>query len=130
ALAKMLIPFKLGGGGVIGSGRQYWSWISLDDAVGAIHHALMNESLHGPVNAVAPNSVTNFEFTKTLGRVLSRPTVARVPALAVRMALGDMADELLLSSSRVRPRRLLESGYEYRHAVLEDALRHMLGRME
>ena len=128
ALAKMLTPFKMGGGGVIGSGRQYWSWISLDDAAGAIYHALMTDSIHGPVNAVAPDSVTNREFTKTLGRVLSRPSITRVPAFAARIALGEMADELLLSSTRVRPKRLLDSGYEFRHDSLEDALRHMLGR--
>ena len=128
ALAKMLIPFKLGGGGPIGSGRQYWSWISADDAVGAIHHALMTDSLHGPVNAVAPSPVTNIEFTKTLGRVLSRPSIVRVPALAARIALGEMADELLLSSTRVHPSRLANSGYAFRHDSLEDALRHVLGR--
>ena len=128
ALAKMLTPFKLGGGGVIGSGRQYWSWISLDDAAGAIYHALMTDSVHGPVNTVAPDSVTNVEFTKTLGRVLSRPSITRVPALTARIALGEMADELLLASARVRPKRLLDSGYEFRHDFLEDALRHVLGR--
>ena len=128
ALAKMLTPFKMGGGGVVGSGRQYWSWISLDDAAGAIYHALMTDSIHGPVNAVAPDSVTNREFTKTLGRVLSRPSITPVPAFAARLALGEMADELLLSSTRVRPKRLLNSGYAFRHDSLEDALRHMLGR--
>ena len=124
----MLTPFKLGGGGVIGSGRQHWSWISLDDAAGAIHHSLLTDSVCGPVNVVAPDPVTNAAFTKTLGRVLSRPSIARVPTLAARIAFGEMADELLLASTRVRPTRLLDSAYEFRHDSLEDALRHVLGR--
>jgi uncharacterized protein (TIGR01777 family) len=128
ALARMLTPFRMGAGGAIGSGRQYWSWISLDDAVGAIHHVLMTDAIHGPVNAVAPASVTNVAFTKTLGRVLSRPSIMRVPASVARIGLGEMADELLLASTRVRPRRLLNSAYEFRHDAVEDALRHMLGR--
>ena len=128
ALAKMLTPFKMGAGGPIGNGRQYWSWISVDDAVGAIHHALMTNSLHGPMNVVSPDSVTNMEFTKTLGRVLSRPSVARVPAFAARLALGEMAEELLLASTRVQPKRLVDSEYRFRHDSLEDAFRHLLGR--
>jgi len=128
ALAKMLTPFKMGVGGAIGSGRQYWSWISIDDAASAIYHVLMTDSTHGPVNAVAPDSVTNVAFAKTLGRVLSRPSIARVPTLAARIAFGEMADELLLASTRVRPTRLLDSAYEFRHDSLEDALRHVLGR--
>ena len=128
ALAKILTPFKMGGGGVIGSGRQHWSWISLDDAAGAIHHALLTDSVCGPVNVVAPDPVTNATFTKTLGRVLSRPSIARVPGWAARIAFGEMADELLLASTRVRPTRLLDSAYEFRHDSLEDALRHVLGR--
>jgi uncharacterized protein (TIGR01777 family) len=128
ALAKMLTPFKLGGGGIVGNGRQYWSWISMDDVVQAILHVIMTDSLSGPVNAVAANAVTNREFTKTLGRVLSRPTLVPMPAAAARLALGEMANELLLASTRVEPKRLLESGYEFRHAELEPALRHLLGR--
>ena len=93
ALTKMLTPFKLGVGGIIGSGKQFWSWISIDDGAGAIHHALMTDSLRGPVNTVAPNPVTNREFTKTLGRVLRRPTVIPMPAIAARLALGEMAQE-------------------------------------
>jgi uncharacterized protein len=123
----MLTPFRIGIGGRIGSGRQWMSWISIDDAVGAIGHALATASLTGPVNAVAPRPVTNAEFTKTLGRVLSRPTVAPMPAFAARLAFGEMADELLLSGQRVVPRRLLESGYRFRHEDLETALRHVLG---
>ncbi len=128
ALAKMLTPFKLGVGGVIGNGRQYMSWIGIDDVIGAIHHALTCDALNGPVNVVAPNPVTNHEFTKTLGRVLRRPTVLPMPAFAARVALGEMADELLLASIRVVPRRLEETGYKFRDAQLEQALRHALGR--
>ena len=128
ALSKMLLPFKLGGGGPIGSGKQYWSWISIDDAAGAVHHALMTGHLRGPVNAVAPHPATNKEFTKTLGRVLRRPTIMPMPAFAARLALGEMADELLLASLRVEPKKLLETGYEFRQPTLEAALRHLLGR--
>lgn len=128
ALAKMLTPFRLGAGGVVGSGRQYWSWITLDDATGAILHALMHDELSGPTNAVSPNPVTNREFTRLLGRVLRRPTVFPMPAFAARLALGEMADELLLASARVVPKKLLDSGYSFRHPQLEPALRHLLGR--
>lgn len=127
ALAKMLLPFKLGAGGRVGCGKQYWSWISIDDAAGAIHHAIMTDDLVGPVNAVAPNPVTNHEFTKTLGRVLRRPTFIPMPAFAARLALGEMADELLLASSRVEPKKLVQSGYDFRQPTLEAALRHLLG---
>jgi uncharacterized protein (TIGR01777 family) len=128
ALATMLLPFKLGAGGIIGDGRQYMSWIAIDDAVGAIHFALTNEGLEGPVNAVAPAPVTNREYTKTLGRVLSRPTILPIPPFAARIAFGEMADELLLSSTRVEPRALRHAGYAFRFAELEPALRHLLGR--
>ena len=128
ALAKMLLPFRLGVGGKIGSGRQYMSWIEIDDVVGVIHYALTTDELRGPVNAVAPNPVTNREFTKTLGRVLSRPTIFPMPAFAARMAFGEMADQLLLSSTRVKPARLQNSGYYFRQPRLEDALRHLLGK--
>jgi uncharacterized protein len=126
ALAKMLPPFRLGLGGVLGSGRQYMSWISIDDAVGAILHALATEPLRGPVNAVAPQAVTNLVFTKTLGRVLSRPTIVPMPAFAARAAFGEMADALLLSSARVEPARLKATAYRFRHPDLEGALRHLL----
>ncbi len=124
----MLTPFKLGGGGVIGSGRQYMSWIAIDDVVGAIHHAITCDTLNGPVNVVAPNPVTNRDFTKTLGHVLRRPTIFPVPAFLARLLLGEMADELLLASIRVVPRRLQETGYTFRYPELESALRHVLGR--
>ncbi len=130
ALEKMLTPFKLGAGGVIGSGRQYWSWIALDDVVSAIDHAITHEALDGPVNCVAPNPVTNREFTKTLGRVLRRPTLVPLPAFAARLALGQMADELLLASARVIPKRLQETGYKFRYPELDNALRHALGKVK
>ena len=128
ALVQMLLPFKLGVGGKIGSGQQYWSWVAVDDVAGAIHHALTTESLHGPVNTVAPKPVTNLEFTKTLGRVLGRPTIFPMPAFVARLALGEMADELLLSSARLEPGRLLASGYKFRYPELEGALRYLLGK--
>jgi len=128
ALAKMLLPFKMGVGGIVGNGKQYWSWVSLDDVIGAIRHALMTESLHGAVNAVTPRAVTNQEFTKTLGKVLSRPTIFPLPGFAARLMLGEMADDLLLSSARIEPARLLASGYKFQHPELEGALRDLLGK--
>ena len=128
ALQKMLLPFKFGAGGRVGSGRQYWSWIALDDVVGAIQHALATEALAGPVNVVAPAAVSNAEFTRVLGRVLRRPAIAPLPAFAARLAFGEMADALLLASARVVPRRLQETGYSFRYPELEGALRHLLGR--
>jgi hypothetical protein len=130
ALAKMLTPFRIGAGGVIGDGNQYMSWIALDDAVGAIHHALVTESLHGPVNAVVPQAVTNREFTKTLGGVLKRPTLLPLPGFAARTAFGEMADALLLASSRVEPQQLRETHYDFRYPELEDALRHLLDKRQ
>jgi hypothetical protein len=124
----MLLPFKAGLGGVVGPGTQYMSWIALDDLLGAIHHLLDRADLEGPVNASSPEPVTNAAFTKTLGRVLGRPTVAPVPAFALRLALGEMADAALLSSTRVRPERLSASGYRFRFPDLEGALRHVLGK--
>lgn len=128
ALASMLTPFKLGAGGIIGSGKQWWSWITLDDLLGAIVHALQTDSVYGPVNGVSPNPVTNREFTKTLGKVLNRPTIVPMPAFAARLALGGMVDELILASSRVTPTRLLSTGYQFRHPDLEAGLRHVLGK--
>jgi uncharacterized protein (TIGR01777 family) len=128
ALPKMLTPFKLGVGGRVGSGRQYMSWITLEDLVGVIRRAIDDESLRGPVNAVAPRPVTNGEFTKALGRVLGRPTVFAVPAFAARLAFGEMADALLLGGARVEPARLNEAGHQFKHSEIEDALRHVLGK--
>jgi uncharacterized protein len=127
-LPTMLRPFKLGIGGRVGSGRQYLSWIAIDDVVGAISHALLSDALHGPVNAVAPHPVTNREFTKTLGRVLWRPTIFPLPGFAARLVMGEMADNLLLASARAQPARLLASGYEFRFPQLKEALRHVLGK--
>ncbi len=126
ALATMLTPFKLGLGGKIGSGGQYMSWIAIDDVVGAIVHCLNSESLVGPANIVAPEPVTNAEFTKTLGRVLSRPTIFPMPGFAAKLVFGEMGDELLLSGQRVRPARLLEAGYVFKYPELEAALGHVL----
>jgi uncharacterized protein (TIGR01777 family) len=126
ALAQILTPFRLGLGGVLGSGRQYMSWIALDDAVGAIQHALATDALQGPTAAVAPQAVTNQEFTKTLGKVLGRPTAIPLPAFAARLMFGEMADEALLASARIQPMKLLASGYQFRYPELEAALRHVL----
>jgi uncharacterized protein len=128
-LAKMLLPFKFGLGGVIGSGQQYMSWIALDDLTSAIVHTLTTEALRGPVNCAAPNPVTNSEFTKTLGSVLVRPTFFPVPAFALRLVLGEMADDLLLSGTRLEPKRLLETQFRFRHPQLEGALRAVLGKV-
>ena len=126
ALAKMLTPFRLGIGGRVGSGKQWMSWIALDDVIGAIEYALANESLRGPVNYVAPNPVRNSEFTKTLGKVLSRPTLFPIPEFGVRLAFGEMADALLLSSQRVDPQRLIKAGFQFQYTQLESALNHVL----
>jgi uncharacterized protein len=126
ALARMLGPFRMGMGGALGSGRQYVSWIALDDAVRAIAHVLSTETLRGAVNVSSPQPVTQLEFARTLGRALSRPTVLGVPAFAVRLMFGDMADELLLASQRLEPARLRGSGYRFLHPELEEALRFVL----
>ena len=128
ALAKMLPPFKAGIGGRIGSGRQWMSWISLDDVLGSLESILVTESLAGPINLVGPEPVTNAEFTRVLARVLRRPALLPVPAVVLRVMLGAMADDLLLASTRVIPRRLQESGYAFRHPELSAALRYLLGR--
>ena len=128
ALAKMLPPFRFGLAGKLGNGKQWMSWISLDDLVGAIDHALTHEEIEGPVNAVSPNPVTNAEFTSALGRVLSRPTALTMPAIGARVVFGKLADELLLSSIRAQPRALLASGFRFEHPDLETALRQALGR--
>jgi len=128
ALARMLPPFLVGGGGVLGSGRQYMSWISLEDLVALIHHALVDERLSGPVNAVAPAAVTNREFTRRLASVLRRPALVPVPAFALRAAVGEMADVLLLASTRVASTKLADTGFHFRDADLETALRWELGR--
>ena len=126
ALAKMMTPVKLGVGGKLGSGRQYYSWIAIEDAVAAVRHALENEAVGGPVNLVSPQPVTNAEFTKALGHALGRPTLFAVPAFAARLAFGEMADELLLASARVEPAQLKTTGFEFKYPTLEAALRHLI----
>ena len=127
ALAKMLPPFKMGVGGVVGTGNQYWSWITIDDMVGIIDFCIKQERMSGPVNATTPGPVTNYEFTKTLGSEIGRPTIIPMPGMIARIALGEMANELLLASSRVMPNRLSEAGYKFLYPSLEPALSHLLG---
>jgi uncharacterized protein (TIGR01777 family) len=127
-LPKQVLMFRFGLGGRLGSGRQWLSWISLDDIAGAYLHALTHDELEGPVNAVAPDPVTNAEFTRILARVLGRPAFLHVPAIAPKLVLGEVADELLFTSLRARPARLLETGYTFELPDLETTLRHTLGR--
>ncbi len=127
ALATMLPAFKLGAGGRLGSGEQYMSWIALEDLIATIAFALERDDLRGAANATAPAPVTNAEFTRTLGRVLRRPTPLPVPAFALRLALGELAEEMLLASARVEPAALSAAGFGFRHATLEAALRAALG---
>jgi uncharacterized protein (TIGR01777 family) len=124
ALGTMLTPFKLGVGGVVGSGKQWMSWISLDDHIAAINYAIENDTLRGAVNSVAPNPVTNHDFTKVLGEVLYRPTFLPLPEFAVSMVLGEMGDALLLASTKVLPKRLEQAGFEYRYPHLKTAIEH------
>jgi uncharacterized protein (TIGR01777 family) len=125
-LKKLLLPFRLGLGARLSSGTQWTSWISIDDAVEALHYLLVNDGLDGPVNVTAPKPVTNSELTRTLARVLSRPAPFAIPRGALRLALGEMADGALLSSARVVPSRLLEAGFSFAQPDLESALRHVL----
>ncbi len=126
ALKKMLAPFRMGAGGRLGPGTQWHSWVSIEDAIGAIHHAIRDERLRGPLNVVA-GAATNREFTKALGRAVRRPTIFPMPAFAARLAFGEVADALLLASQRVEPRRLAETGYRFRHPTLDGALGALLG---
>jgi uncharacterized protein (TIGR01777 family) len=125
-LEKLLLPFKLGLGGPIGSGRQWMSWISLDDQLRAIEYALASPALSGPVNLVSPNPVTNAEFAATLGVVLTRPALVPVPALALELLFGEMARETILAGQRVLPRALVAAGFDFAHPTLEQALRFEL----
>ncbi len=126
ALGKMLLPFKLGVGGKIGDGRQWMSWIDVQDMVGAIHHILKSDLLQGPVNMVAPRPVTNTEFTKTLASVLSRPAIFPVPAFVVKTAFGEMGETVLLGSQRVEPTQLVMSGYPFRFSTLRASLENIV----
>lgn len=128
AMSKLLLPFQLGAGGIIGDGKQYMSWVDIEDVVGAIYHAIQDEQISGPMNVTAPNPVTNHEFTKTLGKVLFRPTIFPMPAFAARLAFGEMADALLMSSSFVEPRTLQDNGYKFQYPDIESSLRHLLGK--
>ena len=125
-LEKMIMPFKMGLGGKIGSGKQLISWVAIEDAVAAIKLALNDEFIRGPLNVVSPRPVTNERFTKTLGDVLNRPTLMAMPAFAARLAFGEMADEMLLASQRVMPKRLNAVGFQFQYGDLETTLRHYL----
>jgi len=126
-LSKLLTPFKMGMGGKVGSGKQFISWVALDDAVSAIKLTIDDESIQGPINIVSPNPVRNEEFTKTLGHVLNRPTALAMPAFAARLAFGEMADEMLLASQKVIPKRLASAGFQFRYPTLESAMRKYVG---
>jgi uncharacterized protein (TIGR01777 family) len=126
ALPKMLPPFRLGLGGRLGSGRQWWSWVAVQDVVGAMDHVLNHDELQGPVNTVAPNPVSNAEFTTTLASVLKRPAIFPMPAFAVRLIFGQMGTELFLASQRVEPAKLAASGYQFQHPDLKNALQENL----
>ncbi len=128
ALGQMLTPFKLGLGGRIGDGRQWMSWIDVQDMVGAIHHILKTDLVQGPVNMVAPKPVTNAEFTSTLASVLSRPAIFPIPAFAVKTIFGEMGETLLLGSQRVEPAQLVGSGYPFRFRDLRASLRSLLNK--
>jgi uncharacterized protein len=126
ALGKMLTPFKLGLGGRIGNGRQWMSWIDVQDMVGAIHHVLKSDLMRGPVNLVAPKPVTNAEFTQTLASVLSRPAIFPMPAFVVKLVFGEMGETVLLGSQRVEPAQLVGSGYPFRFSDLRTSLENNL----
>lgn len=127
ALPRMLMPFRMGVGGRLGSGKQWMSWLTLEEAVGLVRYALGTEELRGAVNAVAPNPAQNAEFTHVLARVLRRPALFPAPKFALRLVLGEMAEALLFSSQRVIPDKLSKLGYSFRHPTLEEALRAVLG---
>ncbi|MFC1761227.1 TIGR01777 family oxidoreductase [Planctomycetota bacterium] len=126
ALKSMLLPFKLGLGGRVGSGTQYMSWVSLTDVVAVLRFLMNEKSMSGPVNVVAPTPVTNQQFTQVLGRALRRPTFMPMPAFAARLAFGELADALLLASTRVTPSKLMEAGYTFKHSHLEQAFAALL----
>lgn len=122
ALKKMILPFKIGLGGIIGDGNQYISWISIQDLVKAIDYVIQTPSLDGAINFVSPNPITNYEFTKTLGNVLHRPTYLPLPTFLTKIIFGEMGEELLLSSIKVKPEKLENSGYNFKHSKLKTAL--------
>ncbi len=126
ALKKMLFPFKMGLGGIIGNGKQFMSWVSINDLVEMIQYAMTNDSLNGPLNLVSPNPVSNYQFTKTLGHTLRRPTMFPMPAFMARLLFGEMANDLLLASTKVIPQKLINAGYKFQHSELEKALQFLL----
>jgi hypothetical protein len=128
ALPKMLFPFLMGAGGIIGSGKQWMSWIAMEDLVGVFHELLYRQDLSGPVNATALGAVTNQEFTKVLGKVLKRPTIAPLPSFVVKLLFGEMGEALLLEGQKVQPAKLVKAGFEFFYPDLESALRWQLGR--
>jgi hypothetical protein len=130
ALKQMLLPFRLGLGGKVGTGRQWWSWIHIEDFVAAFQHIVDNISMIGPVNMTAPNPVTSGEFTETLARTLKRPALLPLPAFAAKLALGEFAEEGLLASARVEPKKLLESGFKFRYSGLAAALTELIAKRE
>ncbi len=126
-LSRILPSFKYGLGGIIGSGKQFMSWISIDDLIGIVLYVINHEGVCGPINVVSPEPVTNYVFTKTLGKILRRPTFFPFPAFLAKLVLGEMADELLLSSCRAIPQVLQESGYQFLYPDLKGALQYILG---
>lgn len=128
ALQRLLPSFNIGLGGKVGSGRQYMSWISMDDLIGTVYHAINDDNLSGPVNIVAPAPVSNLELVRTLGKVISRPAIFTIPAWLIKLVFGEMGQEILLASTRVKPEKITAAGYQFRHPELEGALRHLLGR--
>jgi uncharacterized protein (TIGR01777 family) len=126
ALEKMLTPFRFGVGGTIGSGKQWMSWIAIDDIISIVHFFLDNENLHGAFNLTAPNPATNAKFTKTLGTILNRPTVLPLPAFAVKLMFGEMGETLLLQGARILPKRLLDAGYKFQFTDLKSAMKHVI----
>ncbi len=127
---RRLVPlFRLYLGAVFGDGKQYWPWIALEDVVGATRYALENDALEGPVNAVAPQTVTNAEFTSTLNKAMGRPTLIKLPKFAVRVLWGEMGTEMFLNSARIQPKALEAAGYKFKYTSLEDTVRHVVGRL-
>jgi uncharacterized protein (TIGR01777 family) len=126
ALKQMLLPFKLGVGGNLGNGKQWMSWISLEDEIRAIMFALKTKNVKGAINLTAPLPVTNATFTKALGKTLKRPTLFSVPSLAVKLLFGEMGESLLLSSQRVLPKKLLQNGFEFKYENIEQTLHQIL----
>lgn len=126
ALKTMLLPFQMGVGGIVGDGKQYMSWIDIDDITGAIEHVILNKNIEGVVNFVAPKAVTNYEYTKALGNALNRPTVFPIPKIAINLLFGEMGDELLLSSQKVEPEVLLKTNYKFKYPEIHQSLNHIL----